>query len=192
MSSSHPEESSEPRADSSRNRDVLTVAIVAIIALMLGVNLFMFIDDGAEELVDEQAPGFELPIKDQDSTMSLADKRGQVVVMEFWASWCVICQQQLPVVEAVATDPELGDDVVAMSINTDIPGDDRMDDIEEFLEAADVSLPTLLDDGSVQAAYNAGALPTMVVVDPDGYIVDIQVGDHAEAMVRQLVEEAAR
>ncbi len=192
MSSSPPEESSEQTAGSSRNRDVLTVAIVAIIALMLGVNLFMFIDDSPDRLVDEQAPGFELPIKDQEATMSLADKRGQVVLMEFWASWCVICQQQLPVVEAVANDPELGDEVVAMSINTDVPGDDRMADIEEFLEAADVSLPTLLDDGSVQAAYNAGALPTMVVVDPDGYIFDIKVGTHDETMVRQLVEEAAR
>ncbi len=176
----------------STSRDVLTVAIVAIIALMLGINLFMFIDDGGEEpLVDGQAPAFELPVFDTDETARLEDYRGQVVVLDFWATWCPPCREQMPALEEIATDPEFDGDLEVFSVNTDPQTDDRLERIEEFLAEENLTLPTLIDNGRVQGAYRAGTIPTLVVIDPDGEVTYRAAGLHDAPSLRELIRTAS-
>ena len=184
---------SQPPPANSKRRDVLTVAIAAIIALMLGVNLFMFFDDGPdEELVAADAPGFELPVMDGDGeTVALEELTGKVVLIDFWATWCPPCRDQMPELEAIADDPELEDQVAVLSVNTDPDTEDRFELIEEFMREENLELPTLIDDGSTQAAYRAGTIPTLVVVDPDGQVIYVSEGVHDEERLRELVEKAA-
>lgn len=171
-------------------RDVLAVAIAAVVAVVLGVNLFLLFDDPDEELVGESAPAFELPVKDSEEMKALADYEGRVVLIDFWASWCPPCLEQVPILERIAEDPELDERVEVLSVNTDIPGEDRHQKIEEFVEEVDKQLPTLLDDGDVRAAYRVGIIPTLVVVDPDGRIDAIKEGPCDESCLRDLVEQA--
>lgn len=176
----------------SRRRDVLTVAIVAIIAMMVGVNLFMLIDDGGgDEIADGEAPGFELPVMETDETVRLDELRGQVVLIDFWATWCPPCRDQMPALESVAHDPEYADDIEVLWVNVDPQTDDRRERIREFLDDEELTLPTLIDDGTVQGAYGAGTLPTLVVVDPEGQVAYVSEGVHDEQKLRDLIDEAA-
>ena len=181
----------EQKPGLSKRRDVLSVAIISIIAVMLGVNLFMLFDDGGGASLDgETAPAFELPVFDSEETMALENYRGQVVVMDFWATWCPPCREQMPALEEVATDPELADEVAVFSINTDVETDERAGLVETFLSEEELTLPTLLDDGSVQRAYEASTIPTLVVVAPDGRVTYVSEGVHGASRLRELIVEA--
>lgn len=182
----------ESTAAVAKKRDIVTVVIAATIALVLGVNLFMLIDDGGEpELHGEQAPDFELPVMEQEGeTVALSELRGQVVLMDFWATWCPPCRDQMPELEAIADDQELAGEVAVLSINTDPRTDERHDKIEQFLEEEDLELPTLLDDGTVQAAYRAATIPMLVVIDPQGEVVYSGGGVHEVPRLRELIDKA--
>lgn len=176
---------------SSRSRDVLVVAIVAIIALMLGVNLFLVIDDGQEgDLVGQRAPGFELPVFDSQETVSLEKYHGQVVVLDFWATWCPPCREQMPALEQLATDTALADEVAVVSINTDVDSDDRAGKVRQFLEEEELTIPTLIDSGEVQRAYRVATIPTLIIIDPGGQIVYESPGVHDLNTLEELAMEA--
>lgn len=177
---------------SQKRRDVLVVAIVAIIAVMLGANLFMLIDDGAGRALEgAEAPGFELPVFGTDEQRALREYRGQVVVIDFWATWCPPCRDQMPALEKLANDPALADEVAVLSINTDPDTDDRADQIQQFLDEEELTLPTLVDTGAARSAYRVATIPTLVVVDPAGTVVHVSEGVHDEDTLRALVAEAS-
>lgn len=179
-------------SQSSKKRDIAVVTFVGIVAMMLGVSLFMLVDDRDRgQLTGEPAPSFELPVMEQqDETVALADLEGKVVLMDFWATWCPPCREQMPQLERIAEDEELSDHVAVLSINTDPQTDDRHERIEQFLEEEQLSLPTLLDSGRVQSAYGAGTIPTLVVIDPHGNINYVGEGVHDEQRLRELIDEA--
>lgn len=182
---------SEANRTGAKRRDVVTVAVAAMIAMMLGVNLFVFLDDSDGEITGGTAPGFELPVMEHDGeTVALDDHRGRVVLIDFWATWCPPCRDQMPELEKIADDPELADDVAVLSVNTDPSEEDRHERIEQFKEDEQLTMSTLLDDGSVQAAYRAGTIPTLVVVDPAGDVAYVSEGIHDEQKLRELIADA--
>ncbi len=179
------------RDSSSTGRDILAVAIIAITALVLGANLFMLIDDGATgSLEGDVAPSFELEVLGSDKMMSVEKYRGQVIVIDFWATWCPPCREQMPVLEKVATDPELDGEVVVLSVNTDPETDDRRQRVEAFLREEELTLPTVIDTGEMRAAYRVTTIPTLVVVTPSGEISHVSEGLHDEETLRNLIARA--
>lgn len=123
----------------------------------------------------EQAPGFAL----EDVTgqeRSLEEFEGRALVVNFWATWCVPCVQELPALERLHTDPQgPATDVVAIAVNQ------WAVDIEEFLAAReDMSLSfTLLPDpdGVATDAWTVGTLPTTFILDAEGRVHYKVVGD---------------
>lgn len=175
----------------SRRKDILAVIIVAFIGLMLGLNLyFFFADDPVGVRSGVEAPLFELPVfGEEGQMMALENYRGQVVVMDFWAEWCKPCEEQMPALEQVATDPEMASDVVVFSINTDQETERRGEAVANFLERLELTLPTLMDDGNVRRLYDVRVIPTLVIVDRQGAIHHISYGLHDEARLRSLLGE---
>lgn len=171
-------------------RDVMTVAVISIVALMLGVNLFLFFDDGSGQMEGGDAPNFELPVMDSETTKELSEYRGQVVLIDFWATWCPPCVEQVPALDEVAADADWSDRVQILSINVDPPSEDRKDLIRTFLDDVDATLTTLIDDGQVQNMYAATTIPTLVVVDPRGQVVYVSQGVHDADRLRELIGDA--
>ena len=119
------------------------------------------------------APGFTLETP-SGATKSLADYKGQPVLVFFWASWCSVCKSAMPGLERVYRDfAPLGFAILA--INT--TNQDILSTAIAYFESQGYTYTLLLDrNGSVAAQYRMRAVPTSVLVGPDGIVTDVIIG----------------
>lgn len=111
---------------------------------------------------------------------SLGDYRGEVLVVNFWASWCAPCRDELPVLDAWNTDwTGSGARVVGVSL------DKRIGNVERFLADTDLGLPILIDgpDG-LAAALDLTAVPSTYLLDRDGRVVMVVRGFQEDELLR--------
>ena len=140
--------------------------------------------------MNEPAPDFTLK-SNQGENLRLEDYRGQVVMLNFWASWCGPCRQEMPLIDDIYSKyKDLGFTVLAVNVDEDST------DANRFLEAVPVSYPVLYDnDSKVSERYNVEAMPTTVMIDRDGNARFLHHGyqpgyeDEYETQIRQLVRE---
>ena len=155
----------------------VVVALVALLAYGLASNE----PDG--ELAGEPAPELELPRLSGNGVGSLADYRGKVVVLNFWASWCEPCRGEAPALEEFHRANE--DRVTVLGINLD----DATDDAIAFVREFGLTYPQLRDgDGRERRdAYGMTGFPESFVVDPEGRIALIRRGPvDAEFLEREV------
>lgn len=109
------------------------------------------------------APGFTLESRDGD-VVSLEDLKGQVVMINFWATWCVPCRQEMPHLEALHQRyNSLGFTLLGVNVEDDPEG------ATKFLKDTPVSFPILYDPkNGVSKLYDVVAMPTTVLVGRDG------------------------
>ncbi len=136
-------------------------------------------------LVGDLAPGFTLP--DLEGQMhGLDDLRGRVVVLNFWATWCPPCVDEMPSLQKLhqALDAK-GLSVVAVSV------DERFEDIERFVDNFDLTFTILHDEGMRTArAYQTFKYPETYIIDRDGRVKSKVVGERdwvAPSVIRDLV-----
>jgi cytochrome c biogenesis protein CcmG, thiol:disulfide interchange protein DsbE len=104
---------------------------------------------------------------------SLADYRGKVVLVNFWATWCEPCREEMPSIERLRASLG-GRPFAVLAVNLAEP-ESR---IRKFLEAVPVGFPILLDrDTKTTRAWQAKVLPATYIVGPDGAIRYRHVGD---------------
>jgi len=116
---------------------------------------------------------------------TLSAARGQVVVMNFWATWCEPCRAEMPSLELMAQRLER-DDVTVVAINYQEP----LPAIRRFLEVQPVTLPILLDrDGAATMAWTPKVFPSTVLVDRKGQPQQVVLGelDWTGSAARDLV-----
>jgi thiol-disulfide isomerase/thioredoxin len=122
-------------------------------------------------LVGKPAPDFSLELLD-GKTFRLSEAKGQVVVLDFWATWCGPCLQAMPQVEKAAGEfRDQGVKLVAVNLQ------EAPKDITAMLERHQLKLTVALDkDGVVAQKYAAHAIPQTVVVGRDGTVSRLFVG----------------
>jgi thiol-disulfide isomerase/thioredoxin len=135
------------------------------------------------------APLFTLPRVDgRPGKVSLADLRGKVVLIDFWATWCIPCRTQLPVLEAVYQQwRNRGVEFLGIVCDDE---ETSSAEIQAFLATHRASYPNLRSDGQVPREYRVPGFPTVVVVRPDGQVSRYFFFGSAEEISRLLAEAA--
>jgi cytochrome c biogenesis protein CcmG/thiol:disulfide interchange protein DsbE len=143
------------RKDQFMNNRVLLKSLVALL-------LFCFF--GAASAV-EKAPDFQLPQIGGDK-VSLSELRGNVVYVDFWATWCPPCRESFPWMESMHQRyQDLGLQIVAISL------DQKSDLIKSFLKAHKASFTILHDsEGGVAESFKVKGMPSSYLVDRNGNI----------------------
>jgi len=166
------------------------VVVVAVVALVLVVALVRSVGDGGEDraaspLLGEVPPALAGPTLD-GSTFDIDDRRGQWVVVNFFASWCVPCLEEHPELQAFVDAHEpIGDaSLVSVLIN------DEPEDAAAFFAEHGGDWPVLLDERS-QAVVDFGvtAPPETYLIAPTGVVAAAWIGPVTQAGLDAAIDE---
>lgn len=136
------------------------------------------------------APGFALPSRSGD-TVSLEQLKGKVVMLNFWASWCGPCRQEMPLLDQMHKRySSLGFTLIGVNVEANTK------DAERWLVETPVSFPVLFDrESKVSKLYDVNAMPSTVFIDRKGNVRFLhrgyKAGDESEYLnqIRALLKE---
>jgi thiol-disulfide isomerase/thioredoxin len=157
---------------------------------ILGLSLVLATGFFALNASAEPAPDFTL----QSSTgenVRLAEQRGQVVMLNFWASWCGPCRKEMPLLDEMSKRYSAAG-FVLYGVNVE----EDNTDAKKLLKELGVSFPVLFDtESKASSLYNVDAMPTTVVIDKKGEIRYVNRGYKAgdenkyRDQIRELIKE---
>jgi len=140
----------------------------------------------ASDMIGKPATDFELKALD-GRLVKLSDLRGQVVVLDFWASWCGPCRKSLPIIQGVAQDFE-SEPFSFYAINVD----EESNVVQGSAIVLGISNNCLMDPkGIVASRYGAHAIPYTVVIDKEGVVRRVFVGanDQSFKPLREAISQ---
>lgn len=134
--------------------------------------------------VDHLAPDFTL--RDLSGTpVNLAELRGQVVLINVWATWCPPCRAEMPMIQA-AYEQYAPAGFTVLAVNQR----EAQATVAAYMQADGYSFPALLDDdGAVSALYQVRVLPSSFFVDRNGIIRAVYRGPLARSVIAGTVEQ---
>jgi peroxiredoxin len=143
------------------------------------------------------APTFELA-NETGKKVSIADYRGKVVLLNFWATDCGGCVLEIPSFIAIES-ADRGEDFTAVGISMDVSyenlknAEEAWAKVRPFVSTHKVNYPILMGDESVFGAYGLNALPATFLIDKSGRIAATYIGvvskDNVEANLKKLLTE---
>ena len=156
-------------------------------------------EDSKEEKSDAKtvaAPDFTLT--DQSGkTHTLSEYKGKTVFLNFWATWCGPCRQEMPHIQKIYEEYNKNeDDLVVLGVanprtdshpkNSDV----SEEEIKQFLEDNGYDYPVAMDTtGDVFSTYGISSFPTTFMIDKDGNVFGYVSGSLTEEMIRNIIEQ---
>ena len=141
-------------------------------------------------LVGSEAPALTVEPVGGDGPKTLADARGQVVVVDFWATFCEPCRKSFPKYQELVD--KFAGKVVVIGVSVDDPEDKSAEDLSAYAEELNVSFPLVWDKTQATAkAYKPPKMPTSYIIDTKGVVRYIHPGYKADepAEIEKEVEE---
>lgn len=160
-----------------KNKSLIIIAVVFAVILALAVAVYPTLSEkAAEETTATQNDGttektnypemLDIRIYDnKGNEVMLSDFKGKPVILNFWATWCGYCIQEMPDFEAAYK--EYGDEIQFLIVNTD----DGIEKGEQFIKDKAYTFPTYYDlEYNAAITYGISGIPRTIAIDKDGYI----------------------
>ena len=152
----------------------LAIGIIVLLIGFVAINYFVKNDvqygvtsEGTGLDSNEVPPQFLLKTI-EGNELSLEEYKGKKVILNFWATWCKPCREEMPAFEAFK---QQRDDVVVIAVNMTYK-DSSVEKVNEFLTTNDLTFPVVLDEkGDVSKAYNVINIPSTYFLDEEGKII---------------------
>lgn len=160
---------------------VLGMTLILALVAIFGWKLF----DGAQTQVDSGlAPDFTLTLFD-GGQLTLSDLQGQIVVVNFWASWCVPCREEAPILEQTW---QYYRDQGVVFIGVAYLDTDK--EAKAFLEEFNITYPNGSDVGTkIAPEYRIVGVPETFFIDKNGQVADLEIGLLTETRLVNAIEK---
>jgi len=184
-------------AQNSNSKMILTIAVVTVLVFALG---YAFMSNGSETAPTAQAqasqakasntaqefpdaPDFTLKNLDNQE-ISLSDYKGKVVFLNFWATWCAPCRQEIPYfIDLIEKYGKDGFVVLGVALDPR-----EFEKVPGFVDQMGINYPVLLDETGISQLYGGiRSIPTTFVIDRDGKAIDRIVGSRPHAEFEKIV-----
>ena len=175
-------EENDPHSPVKRKSDYF-IAII-LLAVLLGLLGWAFINDQSNSVEGGLAPDFTIT-SFEGETLTLSDLRGQVVVINFWASWCIPCRDETPYLESIW---RIYQDKDVIFIGVDIQ--DTIKEALGFIDEYDVTYFTGPDFGSeIAKAFKLQGLPQTFFIAKNGEINSVIIGELIPPELEEKLDE---
>ena len=155
---------------------------------------------GAEEGEDSQdtkqvVPAYEFELKDQYGNLhKLEDYKGKVIFLNFWATWCGPCRNEMPEIqklyEEYAAQGENAEVAVIGVAGPGMGGEGSKEEIAAFMEENGYTYPVLMDEtGEMFSYYGISAFPTTFMIDREGNVYGYVSGQLTEDIMRSIIDQ---
>jgi len=163
-------------------RGLVPLAVFVVLAAFLAVGLKLDPREVPSPLIDRPAPDFSLPRLDApDTKLSPADLKGQVWLFNVWASWCVSCRQEHPLLVELSKTGAVP--IYGLNYKDAIPA--AVDWLEQ---RGDPYRASVVDaDGRVGIDYGVYGVPETYLIDKEGTIRYKQIGPLTPAVIEQKI-----
>lgn len=159
----------EPRK---RSRAVVVLTAAAILALVFGI-VWMQSSKYEPLTVGKVAPDFDLPNL-EDNYVRLSDFRGKVVFLNFWATWCKPCREEMPSMEVLYRNFKQ-DGLVVLAVSIDRVTTKQ--EIPPFVKSLNLTFPVLIDSwGQTDKRYKLMGVPETYIIDQQGILREKVIG----------------
>ena len=144
------------------------------------------------------APLSDLELTDQfGNPHSLADYKGKVIFLNFWATWCGPCRNEMPDIQKLYEEYSAqGGDAEVVILGIAGPGigqEGSAEEIAGFMEENGYTYPVLMDtDGEMFTQYGISAFPTTFMIDKDGNVYGYVPGQMTEDIMRRIIDQTLR
>jgi peroxiredoxin len=162
----------EAEAPAKGNRLVVALIALGVLVAVFGI---VWLQSGKYEppRVGKVAPDFSLTDLD-DKPIRLSDFRGRVVFLNFWATWCKPCREEMPSMEVLHKN-FAKDGLVVLAVSIDRVTTTK--DIPPFIKSMNLSFPVLVDSwGKTDMPYKRMGVPETFIIDQQGVIREIVIG----------------
>ncbi len=144
---------------------------IALFTAALALGGFFWLRRRTGGALSDAAPGFQLS-DTSGQTVSLSQFKGRTVLVNFWATWCPACQEEIPALESVYQRYR-GSGFTILGVSVDDGGKTA---VLPFLASSPITYPVLLCDPETADAYHVYELPDSFLIGPDGEIVRHYIG----------------
>jgi len=149
-------------------------------------------DPEPEPEKEETLPAIDFTLTDQfGNTHRLSDYKGKVVFLNFWATWCPPCREEMPYIQNLYEKYADGEDVVILGVAGPNAVDDRdAAGIAAFLEENGYTYPVAMDEtGEVFGQYGVSALPTTFMIDRNGNVLGYVPGGMDQETMQSIIDQ---
>lgn len=169
---------------------VLVALVTVVVTVDIGLDLAEMevgVESAGATMVPTGEPAPSFLLEDLDGNrVSLADQRGKIVLVDFWATWCGPCLQELPHIQRLHEEYG-GRGLVVLAISTD----SQTEKVFPFVEKEGYTFPVLYADSQVQGAYGVRGIPAVYLIDRQGVMRFQKVG-FGPGGEEQLIEEVEK